>query len=272
MRKHGLRPEEEWARAMIRQALAVPVEQHDDGSQAGMYDLDILHNDQLPAAVEITAAADAAAIELWNLMNGDHGRWQVSGLRGGWMVTLDPKARANRLRRELPGLLIQLEHLEVREIRPRRRRTGPLDGLARELGITDASQSDTRYPGSIYITLQLPAERSGGFLADTGNALAAWVGDFLRDPDQRDVREKLVRSGASERHAFVLLPGFTAAPFSVSYLLMREGAPLPVERPQLPPEVTHVWAVSTWSTGVGFRWCPDGGWTMFDKTIGSLVG
>ncbi len=260
----ALGPEEEWARQMIHHSLGVPVEQHDDGSRPRMHDLDILYTDRPPAAVEVTAAADPASIELWNLMNsGD--RWQVDGLVGGWLVTLDPVARANRLRRELPALLKQLEGLGISELRPRRH-DGTLEDAAWGLGIRSAFQSDTDYPGSIYITLELPRERSGGWVADTGDALAPWIGEFLEDPEHSDVLEKLARSGATERHAFLYLPGFTTAPFSVSDLLMRDGAPLPGVRPQLPTEVTHAWVVSTWTTGDGFRWSPDGGWMRFAKT------
>jgi hypothetical protein len=77
--------------------------------------------------------------------------------------------------------------------------------------------------------------------------------------------EKLARSGADERHLFLILPGFAEARFAVIDLLMRDGAPLPDTDPELPPEVTHVWTVSTWRDGSGMRWSPDEGWLRFDK-------
>lgn len=165
-----------------------------------------------------------------------------------------------------------MERLRIGEVHPRRHSRGPVDAVARDLGIVHSSQGETEYPGSIYITLSLPHERSGGFVSDTGDGLASWVGDFLCQPDQQDVLDKLERSNALERHAFVFLPGFSTAPFSASDLLMRNDAPLPTASPRLPPEVTHVWAVSTWSSGAGFRWSPSGGWTRFNKAVGSLVG
>ena len=251
---------------MIQQALEVPVVQHDDGSAPRMYDLAILHDGGPPAAVEVVAAADPGSIELWNLLNSD-GRWLAEGIEGGWMVVLDPViARARRIERELPELLTQLEKLDIREVRPHRRR-GVLDDVASDLGIVSACQGGTDFPGSIYITVQLAAERSGGWVADTGDALASWLGHFLNEAEQEDVRGKLASSDAPERHAFVYLPGFTTAPFSASDLLMRDRAPLPVEDPRLPDEVTHVWAVSTWSSGDGFRWSPEEGWARFAKTV-----
>lgn len=125
-------------------------------------------------------------------------------MTGGWprasradgLVALDPLiARARRIERELPDLLAKLEKLEIREVRPRRRR-GALDDVASDLGIVSAGQSGTDVPGSIYITLQLAAERSGGFVADTGDALASWLGQFLNEPKQKDVRDKLASSPA----------------------------------------------------------------------------
>lgn len=247
---------------MINRALNVSVDQHDDGSREGMHDLDIVHGRGSRAAVEVTAAADGDSIALWKLMNGGHERWIAEELRGGWIVTVSPAARAKRLRKELPVLLANLENINVRELRLGWRKDGLLDEIAEDLGVTDAFQGDTSFPGSIYITLEAPAERSGGVVAETGCALAEWIGNFLRDPDQDDVLQKLARSGASERHAFVFLPGFTTAPFSVSDLLMRTDPPLPIEQPRLPPEVTHIWIVSS---GIGFRWSPGVGWLTFDK-------
>lgn len=248
---------------MIECALGVPVVQHDDGTRPGMHDLDIAYPDGRCGAVEATAAADAGSIELWNLLNSG-GRWIVDDLAGGWTVSLHPHARARRLWKELPLFLSRLERLGVTEVRTRFRR-GALEQVAGNLGIANASQGGTDFPGSIYITLQLPIERMGGFVADTGDALAMWLAEFLAEPRQLDVLSKLTGSGAEERHVFVFLPGFTTAPFSASDVLLRSDAPLPQEAPVLPAAVSHVWAVSFWASGDGMRWSPTGGWERFSK-------
>ncbi|HVE92846.1 MAG TPA: hypothetical protein VNE62_11210 [Actinomycetota bacterium] len=261
----ALRTEEEWARQVMSYALGVPVLQHDDGSVGGMYDLDVVYDGET-AAAEVISAADGESIALWNLMNGRDETWVVDELQGGWMVSLESTARAKRLRTELPRLLQELEMSGLTGFR--RGRTSAKDQfseVAHALGVASAMQNGTDVPGSIYITIQLPRERAGGFLADTGDALPAWVAEFLRAPKRRDVLDKLARSGRSERHAFVFLPGFAEAPFGVTDLLMRNSAPLPLANPQLPDEVTHVWLVSGWSSGRGFRWSPTDGWSFFDK-------
>jgi len=65
-----LRVEEKVVAATIMTTLGLKVEQHDDGKQPGMHDLNIISVDGSPAAVEVTAAADPDSIQLWKLVNG----------------------------------------------------------------------------------------------------------------------------------------------------------------------------------------------------------
>jgi hypothetical protein len=171
------------------------------------------------------------------------------------------------LHAELPTLLRQLEEQGIREVGDGPEHRGGFDAAANSLGITSLLQLDTAYPGSIYPTIALSAEKSGGAVAQTGDALASWLGDWIAQSEQAHNLDKVVSSGAGERHMFLILPGFAEAPFGVVDLLMRDEAPLPTIPPTLPPEVTHVWAVSTWSTGDGMRFSPDIGWQRFDKRV-----
>ena len=252
---------------MIAAATGLQVVQHDDGSADGMHDLDLFEGQHRIGAIEVTAAADGELIALWNLMNGRGDRWIEPDLKGGWMITLRLDARGKKVWRELPGVLSELEQLGVSRVDASGGGGHPLAARLAELGIASADQGDTDFPGSIYITVDLDMERSGGFVAETTDAVARWFGEFLGEAELADVRGKLDRSRASERHAFLILPGFARAPFSVSDPLMRDGAPSPTEAPNLPPEITHVWVVSTWSTGAGFRWSPSSGWSTFAKPI-----
>ena len=261
-----LRGEELWAAKMIEMEVKASVQQHDDGSHPGMYDLDIMLPGGATAAVEVTAAADQDAVEQWNLMNGG-GRWTVEGLRGGWMVGVRIGSSWKRLKIDLPGLLGELEALGIPRLDIENRTATGLEPLAVELGIENAHQSGTGFPGSIYMTFDMPSERIGGMVPAKGDGLAAWLSDFLREARQADVLRKLASSDRDERHAFILLPGFNTAPFVVNDLLVRTKPPLPTLRPELPAEVTHVWAVSTWTAGVGIRWSPDLGWMTFDKGL-----
>src|SRR5205823_3643166 len=132
-----------------------------------------------------------------------------------------------------------LEAAGVTGLRPGPGAANGIDMAAHELGVTSMHQSDTDFPGSIYIELQQPADRTRGVVADTGDALATWIGDYLQSEHLAVVCIKLRRPGALERHAFVMLPAFAEPVFAVVDLLMRQDAPLPRSEPALPSEVTH---------------------------------
>lgn len=254
----GLRNEERWAAAMVSAALGVAVHQHDDGSRNGMHDLDAM----LPsgsAAVEVTACADGDAIETWNVMNGGDGYWNIPGISRQWTVVVLPSARVKTLSRVLPAILTEAE------------RTGVfVEAELTALGVVRLHPFDGDHPGRAYLTISLPAERSGGVVPESGDHVALWVGGWLRQPEQSDVLRKLASSGASERHVFVFVTGLAPAPFEVQYTLMSHEPIAPTVPPDLPSEVTHVWACSTWETPTGLRWSAAGGWERFAKV--STVG
>jgi hypothetical protein len=263
----GLRPEEVWAAECIRRALdGVDVQPHDDGSRPGMHDLELWREGHRFGAVEITAAADRESIELWNIVNGSDERWIEPDLTGGWIVGVEPRAKVRRLRSELPGLLADLEAAGVSKVSGDTRRPRcSWDRRAADLRIGHATQHGTSFPGCISVTIDLPTQRMSDWDADHSEALPDWLSEWTAWPSQTDNVAKLQRSGAAERHLFVLFPGFTTAPFSVAHLLVRSGAPLPQAAPVLPTGVTHVWAMSYWTNGDGFFWSPDDGWRRFDK-------
>ncbi|MFE5840216.1 hypothetical protein ACFQ7N_01035 [Streptomyces niveus] len=207
------------------------------------------------------------SLELWKLINGG-ARWIREELVGGWMVALEPTARVKHLRSELPKLLAQREAMGIPQLSEPHGPTEDLVEQAERLGVVSVYQSPTtEFPGSIYCTISLPHERSGGWVPDTGDAFAHWVSDWLTAPHQADNLGKLQRSSADERHLFLLLPGFTTASFEAIDPLMRPNGPLPAVAPQLPEEITHLWAMSSWDTGDGFRWSPASGWTKFRKIV-----
>lgn len=258
------RPEEEWARVCIAGALAGDTEtaHHDDGSEDSMYDIAVTKSGYLTAAVEVTGVWDPSVDVLWKLLNND-GRWIDDRLAGGWIVGLEPGANAKRIKTDLPPFLQKLESMGMRNLPVAPWGRKQLDDEAERLGITHLHQGATAFPGSIYPLPEQGHEKTGGYAADTGDALARWLGWWLRDPVRADNLRKLSASGAPERHIFVVFPPFADAPFGVTDLLMRPNAPLPTLDPDLPDDVTHVWAASAWSSGAGMRWSPDGGWGYF---------
>jgi hypothetical protein len=259
-----LRPNEEWARQTLESALGVPVEQNDDSTQPAMHDLSILSPSGSRGAVEVKGAIDEASTELWNIAYRD-GRWEEPGLAGGWHVYVDPTRRSpeSKLRRDLPAFLRELETAQIPHysagVAPH------VESLAQRLGVVRARQGGTDFPGSIYVSPELPAEQWVGYASNTADAVATWVSDFLHDDAMANLRQKLASSAADERHAFVIVGTFSGVPLAITDLLMRDDAPLPTESPQLPPEVTDVWVASAWAAGHGLRWSATSGWRTFAK-------
>ena len=231
-----------------------------------MYDLKIVYPDRSIGAVEVTAATDGTRIGLWREVRKRSLIRQELDLIGGWLVRVVRSARARDLDRHMVGLLRQLEHDGRTAVRGVKGSTDPLEALAASLGVIEAVQSATDRRGSIYV---MPPEDSveqmGGYAPPTGDPLAVWLGDWTNEPSRSDNVYKLRSADATERHLFILVPGFTAAPFTVIDLLFSPGAPVPTIPPPLPAGVTHVWVMSTWDSGDGFRWSPDTSWTRFRK-------
>lgn len=262
----NLRPEEAWAGRCIEAALdGVEVVQYDFGGDS-QFDLAIQRDGVMIGAVEVTAVVDAPVTAAWKLLNPG-GRWIEPGLCGGWIVSVDPEARARVLKKDLPALLASLESAGVTHVRVRS--SSPLRSFERaasRLGIVAAFQGPTAFPGSIYPSVEQDHNKRVGVVADTSDALADWLGPWIRDPVRADNLKKLRRSTCQERHLFIVFPGFADAPFSVSSILMRADSPLPTRAPELPDGLTHIWAASTWDSGCGMRWSPASGWQQFDTT------
>lgn len=251
-----LRKEETWVKGLIEAALqGVTVEPHDDGSRSSMHDLNLARDGVVFGACEVTAAADQKAVETWNIANGDGERWIEEGLVGGWMLTLRPGCSIKTLRRKAPGLLRRLEDNP--------HDTDAKNGL-RRLGVLDAHQGGTSFPGSVYLTVDQGREFTGGIVADTGDGLVGWFDEWVREPEQTHNIDKLTKSGLPETHLFVILPGFSSGPFTATDLLMRTNPPLPTIPPDLPAGLTHLWLASTWTTGAIYHWGPDS-WVLFEK-------
>lgn len=121
-------------------------------------------------------------------------------MRGGWLLKLLPTARAKRLRIEAPSFLRDLEAWGVTEVHVRERFYGASADVARAraLGILRATCGPTSSPGAIYVTVEQPHERRGGFVEASGDTTADWVGTFLGDPRQIDVLSKLRIAGTAE--------------------------------------------------------------------------
>lgn len=259
---------------MIAEETGCSVIQHDDNSDPGMHDLDILGPDST-AAVEVVADINEREHELWKII--DDQPWLTEPDSGSWFVTLDEQAKVKKLRSELPTVIALLrrqgkDRLDVPAWRIEDAGVLPapdveLLQLARGLGIKRLSQyqQPAGDPGKIWLT----PPPSGGVIDREGTAVSSWIVEFLSHDRRADVRGKLHRSGADQRHAFVIVPSSTTAPNDVVLYLSWQDRVPPLSSPLLPPEVTHVWIVDTFTNfePTGIRWSPGVGWKTFAKVL-----
>jgi hypothetical protein len=249
---------EEWARRIVEKELNRAVVINDTGTAPSMYDLRVGPADAPEVAIECVGAVDQTYTETWNV-GPARGPLQVS-LTGDWTVEIAPTARVKTIRKHIERLLQELEARGIYNVYVDWRiewEDPELFGKLDSLKITHAYCHSQQGTGKVHLTMP----GAGGFVDDHGSALPAWVGDFLRDPARQDVLGKLQRSGAAERHAF-LIATLTGAPWPVESYLIGSLDHVPSQAPNLPAPVTGVWVVSGMGRR-GVRW--DGTtWKLFE--------
>ncbi len=92
------------------------------------------------------------------------------------------------------------------------------------------------------------------------------IAEFLNSEDRKDVRQKLLKSNAAEKHVFIpIVPG--GAPWEVeSYFFSSMCGKLSV--PELPSPVDSIWLISN---GKGLVWRHNG-WNVFHATESAVWG
>jgi hypothetical protein len=257
---------EQLAREVCGRELRQEVVVHDDGSQAGMYDLRVGPLDAPSIAIECVRAVDPALEELWNI--GPARGPVLLRLAGDWTLTLSRTARLKS--RLFPGLEAALkqcerEGLENVHVDWWLKRTSPAAFAALERsGITWASCFRKPGSGLVYMTL----DSRGGVVDEQGSALPEWIAAFLRLPAQADVLSKLARSCAGACHVFVPV-GWGGAPWPVESYLTSGLTAVPAGSPDLPAPVGAVWIISMQASR-GVRW--DGAvWRTFSAKTDSIV-
>jgi hypothetical protein len=152
------------------------------------------------------------------------------GLRKSWVDLLSRKAKINRVKAALPGLL-----LDFQDNPPPRRHPWDEPSQLDRLGITKAWPMDrSSVSGRVYL---VPQAR-GGF-AGTEHTIGDWVTRVLRR--EADVAAKLAaHPDVAERHAFIWAT-ITSDMEVQTQLEPGDDHPFPVTPPTLPSGVTHVW-------------------------------
>lgn len=248
---------------MVGHALGVLVLRHDDGSEAGMYDLRVGPAETPEHAIEVCRAADEGREES-NAIDGKTAITSEPRLSGTWSVEVAPRVGRRGLAENLVPILADLEARyrveDLFDVRLSLEAWREWPELERR-GVVVARRHSDGHGGRLWI--RNPS--MGGGVDTLGTALPSWASGWAWDHE--DNRAKLARSSAPYRHLIVPVM-FGAAPWSVqSYLTglpLPSGAlsPAPEEALDLPPEITHMWiaySAAQW----GWRWSADEGWSRF---------
>ena len=234
----------------------------DDGSRNSMPDICIEYADHPPGYVEVSADIDPKYAEIYSLLMKKQNQlpyvWPDPRLHRAWQVTISGSTRLDRLEGELVDLLAQLESAGETFEHVRRSETlvsNPNPSVVRllELGIVMLGSGPANEG---VIRLYTDGIRGPAILS--WDPVLDWIRTKLSSPELHDVRRKLSETGAAERHVF-LGPTYSS-PSHVFFSLSLEETSLPQEVPMLPPELTHLWMMTTPSAGRSIAWFPDRGW------------
>lgn len=249
---------ENWGRRIVERELKATTVKNDDGSAPGMYDLRIGPPQNPQLAIECFQCVDSAFTETWNI-GPARGPLNLA-LKNNWTVVISPAARIKTFKQNVEPILQELEERGIYNLLVDHHLKWHDASLFERLS---ALYIDHAYcyemPGTGKVELGLPG--IGGAVDGCGSAVGDWISHLLREPKYQDVLQKLERSGATEKHAFVFV-GFGGAPWEVEGYLMGEISEAPTQCPDLPFPVTGVWIVAETAKN-GVRW--DGSaWHIFD--------
>lgn len=235
------------------------VELIDDGQRDSMPDIMVDFGGRV-AYVEVVMDADPAALEIANLLRTRRFSMNAPSLAKTWWLGLGPSANLKRIEAEAPAWLAELEDIgytvpALTEIEFLADVPPPLLRLI-TLGVAEIATGAPARSGEHAV--RLLARGTGGYPEDGWEGFLAAVSDLIRAPQLADVRSKLIRTNAAERHAFV---GTTeTSDWALNYSLAMERASVPDRAPSLPEEITHLWLWGRVPFGRVLYWSPDRSW------------
>jgi hypothetical protein len=243
-----------------------PVYLQDDGSRDGMVDIKIAYSDRQAAYLEVTSNLEPGYAAIWSeLMKGGQipQITTMANLRRKWSITLSGASHQHwrPLHAELPVLLANLEANGM---------TFQRVATVETLKATQDSSVIRLLKFGVVQLCSAPSEAGQGAAAEYPAGISGptarswptfldWVSETLASAKLANKRDKLIKTGAPERHIFI---GITyTSPEEVFFGLTVGEQGLPTAAPTLPPEITHLWL---WNIEGGDRcitWSPDQGWS-----------
>lgn len=267
---------EEIVRATVENALGVPVEQYDDGSQPGMHDLAICFGDDVRGAVEVTSDADEQALStLGTLHKRGRNLWEPAQLRLSWALQTKADVSVKGLETDVELSLARFEDNGLRTVddyavedwaEHQLRTRGEADNEVvrawrrlRAAGVIRAIGGDAQRPA-----VSVHPEIGGGSWDGNADVVTDWIEAFCSAPENADNIQKLSRAGAREAHLAVFAH-LRDDLWEVCSAIddRRNAGVLPSLAPILPTPITTIWLFCTPALGgsTALTWGQDHGWS-----------
>jgi hypothetical protein len=197
-----------------------------------VHDFDLCHSDGRISAMEVTASVDQPRQETnAAIFNKRRGGRQIKRqfCNKDWYITPVVGANINKVRENADEYLAAIEASSLERFHFPLEWDPSVDRIYNDLGIVSGLVFQWKEPGYIMI-----ADPGGG-----GAVGAMLVFDAIRrEAFKEDNRAKLAAASTSERHLLVYVHGTT-----LPWCSLIDCEP-PLELPELPPEITDVWALS----------------------------
>jgi hypothetical protein len=214
---------------------------HPDQS-GGLRDFDLHYPDGRVVALEVTESVDAVDIETQAAIGSRREggpRVRAKLCRKAWRVHPQTGANIKRFRRSLDRYLARIESIGIEQFfsASDRQSYPAVESIYEDLQVCSGEVCPGLEPG--FISIALPT--GGGYI---GSSLVSEAVEL--EASKPDNRRKLSAARTSEAHLFVFVDVLNRA-----WIPLVDLAP-PAESPDLPAEITHVWAVGPAKSGGGY--------------------
>ena len=211
---------------------------NDDQSEDSMYDLRVGTPDDAELAIECVRATDPLLRAVFGTLKK---RLPLTGsFSGHWIIELRREAIVKEIYTKLPILLAEMEShgldctRNLQGLTPRHHFL--LDELE-DLGIGFAYLS-VRSKASVEF---LPPG-SGGAVDEHGESVPTWISEFLFEPSNADVVNKLLKARARKKEVFIRADEY-GVPWSVASYLTDDLIHVPTAAPELQNGIDGVWLI-----------------------------
>jgi hypothetical protein len=266
------KPEELIAAATIAAVLSIPVTQHDDGTSASMYDLDLNYPGRQPVPAEVTIATDdVLRSTLGFIGKNDADAWSAPDLGRDWSLHTEGGPPMRKLMGDAHAHLRLAEEafIEVlddgiavcRAVEWRYSGRSGSDPIVeawqalRGMGVIRAmSHALSDETAEIRVHVQL----GGGSWDGSADCVSSWIGTVAADPKRADNIKKLANA-EGEAH-LVVFADIAGVEWSVWRALVDHYGTgvLPTIDPLLPAPITHVWIFPVWGGATVLAWSTEG--------------